>query len=166
MARPGPLAADVLVTAEVSPEQEHAIVEAFDALGVTTRARTVPTRRGAGELHWLVLAALPLHAFLSGLGSTLAQEASQGLKRLVSHGLGTQHEAASQPRVLVLQDAVTRLQVVLEADLPTDAYQALLSLDLSTFRKGPLHYDRQAGRWRSELEAQRRRSPPEDSTLR
>jgi hypothetical protein len=47
---------------------------------------------------------------------------------------------------------VTRLQIVLEADLPTDAYQAMVALDLSAFRQGPVHYDRQHGRWCSELD--------------
>ena len=69
MARPDSLAAEILFTAEVSPEQEQSILAAFDALGVAGRARTVFTRRGAGELQWLVLATLPLHAFLSGLGT-------------------------------------------------------------------------------------------------
>jgi len=36
--------------------------------------------------------------------------------------------------VLVLQDAATRLQVVLDADLPAEAYQALVALDLSAFQ--------------------------------
>jgi hypothetical protein len=82
-------------------------VAAFDALGVTARARTVSTGRGVGDLRWLVLATLPLHAFLSGLGSTLAQEASQGVKRLVGQLLGARSEAASTPPVVVLQDAAT-----------------------------------------------------------
>jgi|tagenome__1003787_1003787.scaffolds.fasta_scaffold20671269_2 hypothetical protein len=152
MAEPGTLAAEVLITSEVSAEQEHALVEAFQAVGVAARARMVPTRRGVEEFQWLVLAALPLHAFLSGLGSALAEEASQGIKRLVSRVLGDRRTTASPAPVLVLQDSATRLQVVLEADLPTDAYNALLSLDLATFQRGPLHYDRHAGRWRSELD--------------
>jgi hypothetical protein len=41
--------------------------------------------------------------------------------------------------------------VVLEADLPIEAYQALVALDLLAFRQGPVHYDRQRGTWRSEL---------------
>ncbi len=65
---------------------------------------------------------------------------------------GAKHKAASSEQVLVLQDAVTQLQIVLEADLPADAYQALVALDLSAFRQGPVHYDRQRGRWRSELD--------------
>jgi hypothetical protein len=33
-------------------------------------------------------------------------------------------------------DTVTRLQIVLEADLPAEAYQALVALDLSGFQQG------------------------------
>ena len=147
-----PLAAEVLVTAEVSAEEERAIVEAFHVLDVAARTRMVPTRRGLDQLHWLVLATLPLHAFLSGLGSAAAQDVAQGLKRLVGRVVGAKHKTASSAQVLVLQDAVTQLQVVLEADLPAEAYQALVALDLSAFRQGPVHYDRQRGRWRSELD--------------
>ncbi|MGH3896778.1 MAG: hypothetical protein ACRDTA_00710 [Pseudonocardiaceae bacterium] len=147
-----PLTAEVLVNAEVSAEEEQAIVEAFRALDVAARTRMVPTRRGLEQLHWLVLAALPLHAFLSGLGSAAAQDVAQGLKRLVSRVIGDKHKTASSEQVLVLQDATTRLQIVLEADLPAEAYQALVVLDLSAFQQGPVHYDRQRGRWRSELD--------------
>ncbi len=152
MSNSDPLAAEVVVTAEVSAEEERAIVEAFRALDIAARIRMVPTRRGLEQLHWLVLAALPLHAFLSGLGSAAAQDVAQGLKRLVGRVVGAKHQTASSERVLVLQDAATRLQVVLEADLPAEAYQALVALDLSAFRQGPVHYDRQRGTWRSELD--------------
>jgi hypothetical protein len=50
--------------------------------------RMVPTRRSLEQLHWLMLATLPLHALLSGLGSATAQDVAQGLKRLVGRGLG------------------------------------------------------------------------------
>jgi hypothetical protein len=73
--------------------------------------------------------------------------------------LGAKPKTASAPQVLVLQDAATRVQIVLEADLAAEAYQALVALDLSAFRQGPVHYDRQRGQWRSELdEWQQRRS--------
>ena len=166
MASPDLLTAEVLVAQEVPPEQEQAIVEGFSTLGVAAHPRMVPPRRGVGELQWLVLAVLPLQAFLSALGSTLADEAFLGLKRLVGRALGARRETASPPPVLVLQDAATRLQIVLEVDLPASGYQALLSLDLSKFHTGPLHYDRNRGAWRSELDEWQRRSdsPPEDSS--
>ncbi|MGH4008007.1 MAG: hypothetical protein ACRDTH_07585 [Pseudonocardiaceae bacterium] len=146
------LVAEVLVTAEVSAEEEQAVVEVFRGLGVAVHTRMIPTRRGLEQLHWLVLATLPLHAFLSGLGSTAAQDVAKGLERLIGRVVGTKHKTASSEQVLVLQDAVTRLQVVLEADLPVEAYQELVALNLSAFRQGPVHYDRQRGRWRSELD--------------
>jgi len=62
--------------------------------------------------------------------------------------------------VLVLQDTTTRLQVVLEADLPVEAYRQLISLDLAAIRHGPLHYDRQRSEWRSELDEWQHRVPP------
>jgi hypothetical protein len=54
--------------------------------------------------------------------------------------------------MLVLQDAATGVQVVIEPDLPDESYQQLLALDLSTIRHGPVHYDRHQRRWRSELD--------------
>lgn len=152
MSNSDPLTAQVLVTAEVSAEAEQAIVEAFRALDVIARTRTIPTRRGVHEWQWLVLATLPLHAFLSGLGSAAAQDVAKGLKHLVGRVVGAKRPSASSQQVLVLQDAATRLQVVLEADLPAEAYQALVALDLSAFHQGPVHYDRKGGRWRSELD--------------
>lgn len=77
MSNRDPLAAEVLVTAEILAEEGRAIVEAFRALDVAARTRMVPTCRGLEQLQWLVLAALPLHAFLSGLGSAAAEPRSR-----------------------------------------------------------------------------------------
>ena len=74
--------------------------------------------------------------FLSGLGSAAAQDVAQDLERLVGRVVGGKHKTASPQQVLVLQDAATRPQVVLEADLPAEAYEALVALDLSAFRQG------------------------------
>ncbi|MGH3828946.1 MAG: hypothetical protein ACRDRS_00620 [Pseudonocardiaceae bacterium] len=152
-------AAEVLVTAEVSAEEEQAIVDAFRALDVVARTRLVPARRGLDQLPWLVLATLPLHAFLERLGSVAAEDLTQGLKRLVGRVAGTKRKTASSAEVLVLRDAVTRLEVVLEADLPARAYQELVALDLSAFEQGPVHYDRHRDEWRSELDEWQRRGP-------
>jgi hypothetical protein len=152
MTDPDRLTADVLVAAEVPAEQEQAVIEAFGALGVAVRSRVVPAHRGSVDAGWLLLATLPLQAFLSTLGASLADGTTQALKRLVGRIHGSQPEAAPAPRPLILQDAVTRLQIVLEAGLPTEAYDALVSLDLSKFRHGPLHYDQRRGAWRSELD--------------
>ncbi|HEX2298508.1 MAG TPA: hypothetical protein VHH34_08335 [Pseudonocardiaceae bacterium] len=155
MSDPPQLAADILVGPEVPADQEAEIVDAFRAVDVTARTRVVPTRRGAEGLPWLVLATLPLQAFLTGLGVVMAEDVTKRLKGLVARVLRPRRTHPPAAQLLVLQDAVTRLQVVLEPDLPAEAYQALLALDLSQFRHGPLHYDRQLARWRSELDEAR-----------
>lgn len=150
------LTAELLVTSDVPAEHEDAIVTALRAAGVGARTRMVPTRRGVDDLHWLVLATLPLQAFLTGLGMVIAEDVAARIKRLVGRVLEDRGSSAdSSARVLVLQDSVSRLQVVLEPGLPPQAYQALLALDLSEFRHGPLHYDRRLGKWRSELDEAR-----------
>ena len=54
-----------------------------------------------------------------------------------------------QERTLVLQDTATGLQVVLEPDLPIEAYRQLVTLDLSSLHGGPARYDRSRNAWQS-----------------
>jgi hypothetical protein len=49
-------------------------------------------------------------------------------------------------------DSGSRLKIIIEGDLPAEAISRLVALDLRQFRIGPLHYDKAAGRWRSELD--------------
>jgi hypothetical protein len=147
-----PVKAEVLIAAGMSKAHQLDIIEAFTMAGIDAHARVIPAHRGAGELQWLVLAALPLQAFLSGLGSAMAESVSHVLNRIVRKISQTEHPATQSNRVLILQDAGTRLQIVLEADLPSQAYDALMSVDLSKYRTGPLHYDQQRHEWRSELD--------------
>jgi hypothetical protein len=56
------------------------------------------------------------------------------------------------PLVLILQDKTTGVQVVLEPDLPDEAFEQLLVFDLAAIRRGPLHYDQRRRQWRSELD--------------
>jgi hypothetical protein len=49
-------------------------------------------------------------------------------------------------------DGASRLKIVIEADLPVEAIGPLVALNLSRFTIGPLHCDRAANRWRSELD--------------
>jgi hypothetical protein len=147
-----PFTADMLVDAEVSAEQERLLVDGFARLGVAAMARVVPARRGVGDLSWLVLVSLPLQAFLTAVGSKLAEDAHHGLRDLVGRLISRNRPAAGAQRPMVLRDAATGLQIVLEPDLPDDGYRQLVGLDLSQFRLGPVHYDRSLGRWRSELD--------------
>jgi hypothetical protein len=153
--------ADVLIAEPVSADQAAEIAAAFGSIGLTAALRVVSTKRSLADLAWLVLAAIPLQPFFNHLAEDLADDAHQRLSTFVSRVL-RRPAAVNPPKpVLVLQDAITGVQVVLEPDLPADSYRQLLSLDLARVRHGPLHYDLQRRRWRSELdEAPSTTNPP------
>jgi hypothetical protein len=156
MTGPDRLVAQVLVTDGVAPDQVQTLVEDLASLGVPASSRVVPPHRGIDKVQWLVLVALPLQAFLTGLVDKLAEDAYKSLKSLVGRALGKPSSTTGKAKVLMLQDPATRLQIVLEDDLPAEAYQHLLQLDLEAVRDGPLYYDRQQTRWRSRLDQARR----------
>lgn len=57
--------ADMLVDHKVPAAANQELVSALTALGVTAHARVLPLRRGAENVGWLILIAVPLQAFLS-----------------------------------------------------------------------------------------------------
>jgi hypothetical protein len=105
------LAAEVFLDGHIPVDQERVLVDALAALGVRAQAKVVSARRGLGELHWLILVSLPLQTFLSSVGSKLAEDGYQGLKRAVGRllGRGQEQPAAEPPRPMVLQDTASRL---------------------------------------------------------
>ncbi|MEU6002398.1 hypothetical protein ABZ837_31885 [Streptomyces sp. NPDC047197] len=150
-----PLPAELLLDRDASDELRRDLVSALEGLGVrTARVRRAVDHRGAADIPWIMLASLPLQAFLSGLGAEAVKDSYAALKDVVrrSARAADSTAAASAPRPLVLQDRRTGLRVVLEPGLPGEAYDQLLGLDLARFGEGPLHYDREQGRWRSELD--------------
>jgi hypothetical protein len=145
------LRVELLVDREVTDELEQQLAATFSGFGFHTECRRQLTHRGVSELGWLVLAALPLHAFLSGLGSEAVKDIYASVKKLAKRKI----EQGTKPVdrfPLVLQDSHSGLRIVLEDELPVEAYQQLINLDLTAYRVGPLHYDRHRRAWRSELD--------------
>lgn len=148
-----PIEAQILLDGELTAGDEQALVAALVECGVTAELRDMPPRRGAIE--WLVLIALPLQAFLTALGTKGGESAYPQLIAAV-RGILRRYpaipDAAAKTPVLILQDPATGVRIVLEGALPDEAYRQLLTLDMSAFRLGPVHYDASKGRWRSELD--------------
>ncbi|MEU6124437.1 hypothetical protein [Streptomyces sp. NPDC047123] len=154
-----PLPAELLLDREVPDDLCRELVAAFEGLGAPpVRVRRTMDHRGPADIPWIVLASLPLQAFLSGLGAEAVKDAYETFKGVVrritrpaSPAPGTLGEAR-QARPMVLRDVATGLDVVLEPGLPAEAYEQLTALDLTVFAVGPLHYDRAQSRWRSVLD--------------
>ncbi|HEX4702182.1 MAG TPA: hypothetical protein VH352_08655 [Pseudonocardiaceae bacterium] len=141
---------ELLLDGTVTEDEERDVIALFTPLGYAGQVRRQPPRRGPDDLAWLVLAALPLQAFLKGLGGDIGTDAYAALKKLVSRLNHRSTPVKAAP--LVLADPDSGLRIVLDADLPADAYRQLCDLDLAKYRIGPLHYDQAHGRWRSELD--------------
>jgi hypothetical protein len=147
------LTADILVDGPLSTEREALIRQALATLGASGQIRVLPLRRGASELQWLVLVTLPLQAFLGSVGGKFGEDAYRGFQNIIRKLLRPEHAAPTAPsRPMVLKDAASGLRIVLDSDLPPEGYQQLLTLNLSQFRFGPVHYDRAGRRWRSETD--------------
>ncbi|MFI1678356.1 hypothetical protein [Streptomyces sp. NPDC020607] len=166
-----PLRAELLLDREVPDELRRELVAAFEGLGAPpVRVRHTVDHRGAVDVPWIVLASLPLQAFLTGLGAEAVKDAYDAFRGVVRRtarpassrdaalpgqrdarlSRDAREEGAARP--IVLQDATTGLDIVLEPDLPAEAYEQLTALDLTEFSVGPLHYDRDRARWRSVLD--------------
>ena len=171
-----PIEAQILLGGELPAGDEQALVAALAECGVTAELRDMPPRRGA--LEWLVLIALPLQAFLTALGTKGGESAYPQLigaarailrrhRAVPGPGAVAPHPeatalTATTPPVLILQDPATGLRIVIEDGLPDEAYRQLLTLDMSAYRLGPVHYDAAKGHWRSELDEAAQR--PLDAT--
>ncbi|MEU6992690.1 hypothetical protein ABZ953_18800 [Streptomyces sp. NPDC046465] len=148
-----PLRAELLLDREVPEDLRRELVAAFDGLGAApVRVRRTLDHRGAADIQWIVLVSLPLQSFLSGLGAEAVKDAYDTFKGVVRRTARPAAPTAGPARPIVLQDAATGLDVVLEPDLPAEAYALLAALDLAEFTVGPLHFDRAQGRWRSVLD--------------
>jgi hypothetical protein len=168
-----PVQAQVILSSPdvLSEPDERLLLDVLSDCGADPRLFVELRRGDTTTLTWIVLASLPLQAFLTALGSKAAEDSYAKLRALVRRLASTRRargpaSAAGQeaapsagretpagsPAPLILMDSGTGLQIVLEADLPADAYRELVAMDLSRFRFGPLHYDGTRHRWRSELD--------------
>jgi hypothetical protein len=151
-----PLSANVLLAGTISSQETAELLLEFEAIGLSADLREVSPRRSIGEIAWLALVLVPLKPFFDQIAKDFTDDSYRHLKTLVGKILGRRTQPRKSPQVLVLQDSTTGIQVVLESDLPEQAYQQLFGFDLTTIRRGPLHYDRHHNRWRSELDEQQK----------
>ena len=127
-----PVYASVLFASDLSDEAAAQLIEDFQSVGVTAELRQVSPRRALGEIAWLALAVVQLKPFFDQLISDFADDAHQHLKTLIARLFRLHRPPPTEPpRVLLLQDSTTGIQIVLEPDLPpvpTSSCSALTSL--------------------------------------
>ncbi|MGA5564727.1 hypothetical protein ACPCUV_26660 [Streptomyces platensis] len=133
--------AEVQFSDEVTDDQASSFKDNLRSAGLDI----IPETRGAliEAIPWLVLISLPMQSFLSSAG----EDAYQALRNAVRDLFRATVQARNSA---ILEDDSSGIQVILESDLPDDAYQQLRDLDLRQFSVGPLIYDRNRHCWRPE----------------
>lgn len=144
--------AELLLDNGITDELEKELIETLRRSSVDATVRRQLSHRSGTELGWLVLLALPLQAFLSGIGAEVVKDVYAAVKHGVGRVVGRSASTPAEPNLLVLQDIETGVKIVIEGDLPAEAVRQLATLDLSAYRLGPLHFDKHRGVWRSELD--------------
>ena len=140
---------ELVATAELSPADVTDIEDAFRTLDLHPVTRIMPPRRGA-DTAWLVVAALPAHAFLKALTEQVGSDAYQALRALAERVLGRAAHRDGPPRSLILESTETGASIILEDDLPLDAYRHLFEQLSDQQLDGvdhQLRYDRRRKRW-------------------
>lgn len=143
------------VCKQATDDDRKLLAKAMAGLGVTAAPQTPSLRAVDDAITWVVLALLPLQALLTSLGTKAGEDAWARLHNAVAAVAARRSATAQRPQTgapsgpLVLQDPATGIRILLEPDLPESAYVALRELEMGRFRHGPLHYDREARRWRS-----------------
>jgi hypothetical protein len=139
-----PFRAELLISPELPADVASQWVEALRRHGFEPETHQPLGHRSPAVFDWVLLLSIPLHAFISALGSEAMHDLYQGVKERM-RGRGKAEEA----RPLILEDAERELRIVLEPDLPPEAFKRLFETDLDAFGTGPLHYDQYRRAWRS-----------------
>lgn len=72
-----------------------------------------------------------------------------GVEKLLRRFLGLPPEDGPHAAAVMLSDHGRQFQVILDPDLPDDAYEQLFQLDLSIAQTGVLTWDRRLRGWRN-----------------
>jgi hypothetical protein len=145
------LPAQVLMGPDFAPSGAAELAEQLRLLGLDPSLDPAPELRGA-DVTWLVLASLPLAAFLGTLGTKLAEDGYAGLRDLVVRIARHGRRSGAGTHALLLEDEGTGTLVELDEALPDESYRRLFEVDLSANAGVMLRYEARTGRWTAVLE--------------
>jgi hypothetical protein len=107
-----------------------------------------------GHYAWVVIAA-PLVPFFNSLMTKAGEDAYQIIKVFVG-GLLAARKLEGEENHVILRDPDQRVDIVIEPDLPDEAFQQLLSIDPAKLDRNirVLEWDRSAKKWQPGSESQ------------
>lgn len=132
-----------------SESEQTQVADAFRSIGFESGDISLYERRGLGDNPWAIIASVSLGIFLKSFLEQAGHNAADGLREFVRRVFEAR-EASPKPKgELVLIDSDSGIRVIIPTELPIEACQELLALDLSELGNhyDALVYNAQTGKW-------------------
>ncbi len=138
----------ILLDSEALPHEVTAVEEIVQKEGVRCSVCAGYFRKSAGDLPWVTLLLAPiaafLAAFLAGAGQDAGRDAYQSIRRLVSRLYAARRDRNGS---IVVMDDDTLTHIVLQPDLPEEAYRQLAQMDPEQLKGGHWVWDKERNHW-------------------
>lgn len=139
---------EVLLDSSAPVEDVAAVREAFHDAGFVVTVRPSFKRKGIGDFPWVVMFAVPITAFLTAFATAAGKDAYQRLKKLVCSIWDKRTTTSGPSGSFTIIDSESGVWVLLDPDIPSDAYSTLAKLDLKALQgPGVLKYDKNEKQW-------------------
>ena len=120
----------------------------FRAAGVEADVNNSYERRGVGTFPWAVLIEVPVGAFFTALATAAGRDAWKSLKQLVGRIYEARRQSPVPEGAVLLQDPDVHEDLVLQEDLPDQAWELVVKIDLRKTPSGQLRWDKTKIEWR------------------
>ena len=142
------LTVDILLDMEASPKEVDAVTRVAQEEGIRGSVRAAFFRKSLGDLPWVIYLLVPAlvfsSAFLKGAGQEAGRDAYQALRKFISQLYDARRDRNGS---VVVRDSETFTHIVLQDDLPEEAYKQLAQIDQEQLEGGYWVWDFEQCRW-------------------
>jgi hypothetical protein len=144
---------EVMLESTATPYEVAAVGNAFLVAGLDAKVSANYERRGADIYPWALFVLVPVGAFFKKIGEAAGEDAWKALKGLVRRLYEARRESPAPKGVVVLQSrGEFEEDIVLEDDLPDEAWEALIRIERRRTSSGYMRWDPSKGKWRDPSE--------------
>jgi hypothetical protein len=139
---------ELFMDAEATLEEKRAVAEVLREFRCEPGDIAALHRRSIGDLPWQVMVETALRPLFDGFVGAFGGGAAVALMSFVKKIFKSRGQSGRDGG-MVLIDKSTHIHVVVSAELPEEAYQRLLDLDLASVEgeSGQLRYNQNSGEW-------------------
>jgi len=158
---------ELLMDAEASPEEKHAVAEVLREFRCEPGDIADLHRRSIGDLPWQVMVETTLRSLFDAFVGAFGGGAAVALMSLVKK-IFKARDQPGRDGSMVFIDKSTHIHIVVSAELPEEAYQRLLDLDLASVEgeSGQLRYNQDSAEWEDAVVTVMRQQSAADTSAR